>query len=518
MIRQLWLNCSLLIFFLCFSLTLQAQTKYPKEVSAVVEKAKANKKELEKALNYFYLLKDSLKIKAINFLVANMDIHRSYNFYWADSTGNKLAFNELDYPNFDSSVNAFNQLKASTPKIHPVPNIYRDIDSIKGDYLIDNINRAFQAWNLEWTKKISIEDFLEYLLPYRTSIEPLQNWRAAYSQRFAPLMDSAKGKSPKEVLDYFEADNYSWFTGTFNVETRKEPLPRLGALQLLFRKKGACEDAAAATVFALRSQGIPAAVDFVPFWATSSGSHFIYASPTLLVAPKKTLDTLGKDLPRKFRLVREPGKVLRTTYSKQMGTLATILPASELPIGILQTTNYKDVTDEYWETQDVDIPVRTSQTKVGVANIVYACVFNSLDWRLVWWGRVKNNIARFTKMSKGVVYLPMQLINKQLRPVGYPIAVGYKHQQLLQPDTLHWHTIVLHEQDKYLKFHPQKKYSLYCWGTNWIKMGEQMAGDATKQMVFQHIPKNALLLMVPEDSKGKERPFIVTDAGVRVWF
>ncbi len=494
------------------------QISFPYAVETVLQKAKGNRVELEKALDYFYNSKDTLKIKAINFLISNMDIHRSYNYYWADSVGKRLPYNELDYPTFDSSIAAFNILKAATPKIHPVPNIYNDMDSIKGNYLIDNEERAFAEWKLNWTKNISFDDFCEYLLPYRISVEPLQDWRSVYEQRFAKNIEATKDKKPTEILDYFEAENNSWFTNTFATEQRNEPLPRLGALQLLHRKKGACEDGADAIVFALRSQGIPATVDFVPFWATSSSSHFLYASPNLLKAPEKMLDSLGNPLLREFRMPREPGKVLRTTYSKQQSTLATILTPDEIPIGFLRSKNYKDVTDEYWETQDVDIPVSNTQTIFEKGSIAYVCVFNNLDWRVVWWGKIKNNTAHFINMSKGAVYLPMQYNNKKLHPVGYPMAVGYKHQQLLQPDTLHKRSIVLKEQEKYLKFHPSKKYSLYCWMNHWKKMGEQVATDTTTQMEFERIPKNALLLMFPEDTKHKERPFIMTDEGERVWF
>ena len=508
----------LLLSMLMFSV--QAQSKYPATVEAVLKKAKGNRVELEKALVYFYKSKDTLKIKAINFLIANMPIHRSFNYYWADSLGNRLPYNELDYPSFDSSIKAFEALKAVKPKIHPVRNNYNDIDSIKGDYLIDNVERAFTEWKLTWTKKISFDDFCEYLLPYRVSVEPLQDWRAVYEQRFAKNIEANKDKNPTEILDCFEAECNSWFTNTFATEQRREPLPRLGALQVLHRKKGACEDGTDAIALALRSQGIPSTVDFIPFWATSSASHFLYSSPNLLKAPEKKLDSLNNPLPRAFRVPREPGKVLRTTYSRQMSTLANILPPDEIPNGFLQSLNYKDVTQEYWETEDVDIPIRIlNQTENSKKiDVVYACVFNSLDWRVVWWGNINNNTAHFTNMSKGALYLPMKYTNKKLYPVGYPMAVGYKHKQLLQPDTLHRHTVVLKEQEKYLKFHPAKKYKLYCWMNNWVKMGEQIASDTTTQMSFDGIPRNSLLLMFPEDTKHKERPFIVTDSGERVWF
>jgi hypothetical protein len=505
------------LFFLLAS-KLFAQIKYPIVVEAVLQKTKSNRPELEKALNYFYKGKDSLKIKAINFLVANMDIHTSYNYYWADSLGNRISYNELDYPSFDSSIRAFDIIKANTPKIHPVQNNYKDIDSIKGDYLIDNVEKAFAEWKLSWVKNSSFENFCEYVLPYRVSVEPLQNWRSIYEQRFAKNIEIDKEKKPSEKLDFFEAECNNWFTNTFNVEQRNEPLPRLGALQLLHRKKGACEDGADLIALGLRSQGIPATVDFVPYWATSSASHFLYSSPSLLKAPENILDSLGNPLPRQFRMPREPGKVLRTTYSKQEGALATILPRNEIPSGFLHTLNYKDVTDEYWETQNLDIPVNNTQVTISKENIAYACVFNTLDWRIIWWGKIKDNKAHFANMSKGAVYLPMQYTNNKLHPIGYPIASGYKHQQVLQPDTLHKHTIVLKEQEKYLKFHPSKKYKLYCWMNRWQKMGEQIATDTTTSMAFNNIPKNALLLMFPEDTKHKERPFIVTNEGTRVWF
>lgn len=53
------------------------QTKYPFSVETVLAKAGNNRKELEKALDYFYKQGDSIKIKAIEFLVAHMDIHYS---------------------------------------------------------------------------------------------------------------------------------------------------------------------------------------------------------------------------------------------------------------------------------------------------------------------------------------------------------------------------------------------------------------------------------------------------------
>ena len=164
-----------------------AQTNYPLAVEAVLQKARGNRVELEKALDYFYRTKDSFKIKAINFLISNMDIHYSANYYWADSVGKKVAYNELDYPDFDSSIRAFDALKAVTPKIHPVSVNYRDLDSIKGDYLIQNTEIAFEDWKQPFAQGLPFEDFCENLLPYRMSVEPLQNWRPYYKEHLMTI-------------------------------------------------------------------------------------------------------------------------------------------------------------------------------------------------------------------------------------------------------------------------------------------------------------------------------------------
>ena len=50
------------------------QTKYPFSVETVLAKAGNNRKELEKALDYFYKQGDSIKIKAIEFLVAHITV------------------------------------------------------------------------------------------------------------------------------------------------------------------------------------------------------------------------------------------------------------------------------------------------------------------------------------------------------------------------------------------------------------------------------------------------------------
>ncbi|NJM80783.1 MAG: hypothetical protein HC854_16395 [Flavobacterium sp.] len=94
----------------------------------------------------------------------------------------------------------------------------------------------------------------------------------------------------------------------------------LEVCKFLIRKQGLCEDLAGLGVFTMRSLGIPATSNVVSYWATSKGGHFFN---TFFDSNKKPIyfDYGTKEYNEKLR--REPSKVLRTTYSKQAGTLAS---------------------------------------------------------------------------------------------------------------------------------------------------------------------------------------------------
>ena len=121
-------------------------------------------------------------------------------------------------------------------------------------------------------------------------------------------------------------------------------------------------------------------------------------------------------------------------------------------------------------------------------------------------------------MGKGVVYFPFYFVNRTPVIAGYPVAFGYRNQMELKPDPTRTRRIILKEQDKYLKYRPGKRYQLLIWDNQWKVIGEQIAPEGCIQLTFEHVPQNALLLLRPEYSQGKERPFIILENGERVWW
>lgn len=497
-----------IVFFL---ISFLAQAQYPAPVEAALRKSGGNRPELEKALQYSNKTSDPLKIKAMQFLIANMDIHSSSDYYWEDSTGKKIAYNELDYPDFAKAQTTLDSIKQQNPGLKPKAIIYKDIETIKGDFLIQNLEKAFTAWRSSAIKRTSFDDFCEYILPYRVSVEPIQDWRTVYGEKFKWINEQITSKGLQATLPYVKYDYDSWFVNNWK-EKRSEPLPRLGSVQLLFRKQGPCSDIASMSTFTMRSQGIAAAVNIIPFWATATEGHY---TNTFFDESKQTLncDYGTKDFYQ--NLAREPAKVIRLTYSKNPETLASFEDVANIPKGFLRQQNYIDVTNEFWETTTVKCPLYPTATQ---PKIVYATTFNGLVWRPFWWGKTEKNETVFTKLCKQTVIIPQYYNNGKLTPAGAPVVVGNTTTKVLQPDLAQTSEVVIAEKEKYLKFKLGITYKLLYWDNSWKTIGKQTVTSPITEMKFEKAPKNALFLFLASDSRGLERPFIIQDNGERFWF
>lgn len=498
-----------IIFLLPGSSTAQ---KYFDKSSLMInlKKAGKNSSELIKTLEYFKKSDDPLKYEAAGFLIANMDIHSSNTYYWANESDEDIKFNELSFSDFDQAVKKIKELQENQ-NISAVQSTIPDLEFVKSDFLINNIEQAFDKWRTSLYKNIPFQDFLEYILPYRTSIEPVQDWRNRYAGQFKWISDSTKTVPFKTLISYVAAEYKHTFSFGSEPSLPNEPLRRLGALQLLLRKTGACDDVSGLTVFELRSQGIPAACDFISFWGTTSGMHFTNTAFDLNMKPTYFDITRSEIFEA---LHREPAKVIRTTYSKQKGVLAAVEKNENIPPGFLRRFNYIDVTDEYWEAANLTCPLLNDSK----SKIVYASVFNSGDWQPTWWSRQVKNSVTFSNLAKGVVYLPCYYENDALIPAGYPKVLGFNNELVLKPDVNQKRTVTIREQEKYLKFRPGKQYDLYYWDNEWKLFATQTADEISTELKFENAPGSCLFRLIPEYSQGKERPFIILDEGTRIWY
>ena len=141
---------------------------FPSEQEVLLENAlqlsKENRPELEKVLEHYK--QDKEKRNAAEFLIRNMPGHFSYMGDEVDSL--KAALAQYD-PNEGYDEERFGYLK-NFP-YHKLKKVY-DIEHIRADFLIENIDYSFKVWEKsKWGKYLLEEDFYELILPYRLGNE-----------------------------------------------------------------------------------------------------------------------------------------------------------------------------------------------------------------------------------------------------------------------------------------------------------------------------------------------------------
>lgn len=146
-----------------------------------------NRLELKKVLRHYSQdPSDSLRLKAAEYLIEHMDAHYSYTSPELDNYYHLLdsifSLNEIYGEATAMQDSLLNQLH------FPIGH-YKyllDLHSISSEFLIDNIDRAFEAWESPYVKDLVFEDFCEYLLPYKMDNEYPDFWRSAYYDSIAP--------------------------------------------------------------------------------------------------------------------------------------------------------------------------------------------------------------------------------------------------------------------------------------------------------------------------------------------
>ena len=437
------------------------------------------------------------KKEAGMFLLRHLESHRSYSYIWKDSCDARVPFEELSFTNYPTALRAFAHLKDSLP-IRPQPVSYSDADTIRSDDMLINIDLAFSQWQTRpWSSTYSEEVFYEYILPYRSVGEPLQDWRKDYLWYFREVPERVGNtRDPvavmAEVMSYVPRFDY--------VSSRKEPLPLLGPKQLIFREQGACPDLANLMVFAGRALGVAVTYDFTPHWAASSNRHMW----------NTVVDRSGTHIPfDSYRFYnpaehRRLGKAFRFTYSTQPQSLAAQVPFDSIPPGFLRNSHLLDVTSEYQPTASLEYTLPASKSKVAYLN-----VFNTGSWRVTDWGKAvpgKPGTYSFSNLGTALVYLPSVYHNGGMQWASYPVRIQKDGRtQLLKPSATQRCRPVFSRanevQTSYEDHNPQEflegeSYTLYYWEGDWKMHQSTTARNAS--LAFTEVPIGGLYRLEPK--------------------
>jgi hypothetical protein len=496
---------------------------YPPDVAAALKAAGDNRGELEKVLGHYAAQDDTLKLRAAYFLIGNMEGHGYVTYDMVDTSGNKLEFNVLDYSDFDALQAAADSLEDEYGELDFEKNeLTYDLNVIKAAFLIKQIDQAFAAWRQKpWARYLTFNQFCNYVLPYRGSNEPLENWREMFLEKYEDLdKRMADPSDPMEAASLINDDVKSWFG--FDPRFYYHPTDQ-GLSEMMTNKLGRCEDMTNLAIYALRANGLAITSDYTPYWANSGNNH---AWNAILVPDGRVVPFMGAEAnPGKYSLSNKVAKVYRKMYAKQLDNLAFQDHKQEKVPRWLAGKSYLDVTADYTDVSDVTVELeREIPDSIDVA---YLCVFNSGEWQPIHWGWIENGKALFTDMGRDVAYLPILYINEEIEPAGAPFILDSEGlSEKLKPEDDNTIPVQLTSTtrrkqeistDGILKTYltDGQEYELFYWKDGWQSLGKATAGD--EPLVIEDVPAGSLYWLVATDSNKEERIFTIED-GRQVWW
>lgn len=507
----------LLLSFLMISIVLSC--KYTvinpsKKIKIALKYASNNAAEIQKVIDHYSKLSDdSLKLKAACFLIENMVGKGSLIYLEVNDKG----ICSYDLFKKDIGIDSILKLKKKfEDSTHNGKIVFKnsffqeDLKLIKSSELIENIDYAFMAWKLPWSKTLSFTQFKEYILPYRISDEALQNWRKNFFLNRKWIFDRIKyitdrikiagiiNDSMRKAFHYIHASIH-WFPGQFSLA------------ELYATKGGRCDDLNMIVGYWLRSIGIPVAYEYTPLWGNSNyGGHSwisILDSNGKFVPMNAVYDNPIRDsLPFKGAHLT---KAFRRLYQVTLTKAGTIMPENI------------DITKEY-----VDASNYTMFSEPNLEKSIYIGVLNGLYWNPIpTFKRVSNNRVTFMNLARNILYAAItKNSNDSIRTVGLPFLISKNGDiQYFKEDTNHFCDIKVNIGQAFLAHYYKKCLRVIYWNNNtnkWIYTNSintlHVNPDSVRNkniyILFKRVPSNAIYRIIDTnknlDNYTGERPFI----------
>ena len=408
--------CCLLLLAVCIALS-GCSHKEDSAFEKVLKLAGSNRHELERVMAYYKSdPSDSLKLKAAEFLILNMP--GKYSEYY-EAPWEAVATVNLRWSSSSDKSKVLDTYKLGDPVQKT------DIQHITANYLISNIDLAFQVWNDKpWGKYISFDTFCEEILPYRIGTEPLENWREKVLASFADINNSLCEDSLMTAVEACRRVND--VLPRFRLD---KDFSNMSFTQLMATTRGTCSCQAALAAFVMRALGIPVTIDFTPQWKSLSNGH---TWNSVCDSAGQHISFMGTETnpydPHQGNTLQK-SKAYRKTYKRRR-----VVETDERHIPLLFQNNLYDISSEHDNMTNVAIPIKHDP---GIPpGPVFLALFYDFEWRLTGHGEIDSDSIRFLHIGKDILYLPVYYENGTQIPAGDPFYVdseGETHRPL--PDS-----------------------------------------------------------------------------------
>lgn len=448
--------------WICFSCS-----PYPQEVRHALKLARSNAPELEKVLEY-YRTKDEQKYKAACFLISNMPYHGSrkeiilsslHDSYFATTDSlfqlyfGEMSAAQIKKKKFRIPDSIRNMLAARYTRI-PLPAYTegkKDIECITSDFLIDNIESAFDAWHHSpLLQDMTFEEFKESVLPYRTTDEPLLYKKSELKEKFYRIINKEGMTDIRIPIERYKMyilkqQRISYYT------KRKE---NLGIYDLFLPgTMRNCHSQVTWTSNIFRACGIPVCYEFTPQWPDRENRHFWNASPDssgIYIPYSAPANNLGEDWDNHLKLA---GKVYRKTFAVHKDTPYFQRAAEEEIPEMLSSPTLQDETSRYHQTITLELPfhVRTEN------RMAYLSFVTRNGLTPVAWGKIDKarHKAVFHQVPLSMTFVLSYYEDDDLKAAGEPFRLTASGK----PDETDYQEFKI-DSTKHVDMHLLRKYPL----------------------------------------------------------
>ncbi|WP_326329436.1 hypothetical protein [Parapedobacter sp. 10938] len=294
-----------------------------------------------------------------------------------------------------------------------------DIKNITSEYLINNIEQSFFLWeNQKWTQQLTFDEFCQYILPYKIfDGQTLDNWKEYLFKKYNNLLANLKYSSVYSNSVYMSCDiinkRLKKDMSPIVLPNNNRPIISLKALSAM--TYGPCDAYTSLANAVMQANGIPVGEDFTPQWPFRSLGHswnFLRENKNNNIVFEGANGTVG--MPHK------KDHILAKVYRRSFGInreLETIIRHGDAVPPVFSSPFIHDVTDEYLSTIDVEIDVESKR------KYIYLAVFDNKNWNILAWGKNNAGRVKFKKLGKGVLYMPVEFNNNNLKYIGDPFII-----------------------------------------------------------------------------------------------
>ena len=240
-----------------------------------------------------------------------------------------------------------------------------DRATVTADVLLDHVRYAYLARRtLPWGADIPDSLFLEYVLPFRATLEPIQRWRGDFYERLLPVVRDAKTASEAAIkVNYYLAEQLHYEPNQLRTQ---------GPYEMLKRGFGRCGELSVIYTTLCRSVCVPARVAFIPRWPMAYENH----QWTEVWDGRWHFTGSGEPQPELLNQAWFEKAAARTAKIYAQGFKPTPIYTEQISF---EWRNLVDVTAAYGPMDTLEVTV-TEEEQPAEGMVVHCSVWNDGGW------------------------------------------------------------------------------------------------------------------------------------------